>query len=139
VHPNFPTTPGKAGGGNIDFKTMENDLLELENPTPKRHNTEFKKTTNNKTKTTKNQKPLVSIKKRMNRQFVFFVVHGLEATSFDMRQIRASILSSIPNASVCLIQKNNDLTNDSIQSQGKRLAEEILNLINSNNISGISI
>ena len=73
---------------------------------------------------------------KINRKLIFFIIHGLEASSFDMRHIRAAILTNISNASVCMIQKNHDLTNDCIKVQGKRMAEEILQMIESNNISG---
>ena len=71
----------------------------------------------------------------MKSSYIFFVVHGLEASSFDMRHIRAAILTNIPNSSVCLIQTNHELTNDCIKNQGKRLAEEILNLLETTEIS----
>ena len=118
---------------------MENDLIELENPTPKKHNTQFNqpRSLNPNPQSNNNKISKITNIKPSNRKFVFFVVHGLEASSFDMRQIRASIISNIPNAAVCLIQKNNDLTNHSIQTQGQRFAEEILTLINSDNISGM--
>jgi hypothetical protein len=137
VHPKF----SENGVSNeINFEMMKNDLNELETPTPTKKRTNFKKSSSIKTKPitpiTKTPVTVPVVPKKTNRKFIFFLVHGLEATSFDMRQIRASIISNIPNASVCLIQKNNELTNNSIESQGKRLADEILNLIESKNISG---
>lgn len=70
------------------------------------------------------------------RRIVFFVVHGLEATSFDMRHIRAAILANVPNSMVYLVQDNTDLTNNSIEVQGKRMATEIKELLKSHGISG---
>ncbi|MEO0369578.1 MAG: hypothetical protein AAF197_12485, partial [Pseudomonadota bacterium] len=45
------------------------------------------------------------LEKKKKRKLIFFVVHGLEANPFDMRHIRAAILTNIPNSSVHLVQK----------------------------------
>ena len=76
------------------------------------------------------------MEKRKHRKIVFFVVHGLEANPFDMRHIRAAILTNIPNSSVHLIQKNYNLTNECISKQGRRFANEVLNYFNLKQVSG---
>lgn len=74
--------------------------------------------------------------KRKTRKLIFFVVHGLEANPFDMRHIRAAILTNIPNSSVHLIQKNYNLTNECITKQGKRFADEVLDIYKYKDITG---
>ena len=63
-------------------------------------------------------------------------MHGLGASPFDMRHIRAAILASVPNSVVYLVQNNTGLTQDSIKTQGKRLALEIATLLKMHSVSG---
>lgn len=70
------------------------------------------------------------------RKLVFVVVHGLEAAPLDMRVVRAAILANVPNSLVHLARANQNLTNDSIQDQGLRLAQELGTLLSTHCISG---
>lgn len=75
-------------------------------------------------------------KKSKKKRIVFFVVHGLEASSFDMRYVRAAILANVPNSMVYMVQDNTELTNDPIEAQGRRLAAEIVDLLKSHTVPG---
>lgn len=101
---------GAPGSGEAPFQSTKKKLLEL-------HRRE-------------------KLEKRRRRKVIFFVVHGLEANPFDMRHIRAAILANVANASVHLVQKNFGLTNESIARQGRRFADEVLEIFKFKEISG---
>jgi hypothetical protein len=119
---------------------MENELNKLETNMPRKKDTNFKKTkfTEMRKKRSKSSSSIrmqEELRNKAEENYLFFLVHGLEATSFDMRHIRAAVLANIPNSSVCFIQKNHDLTNDTIENQGSRFAEEVQNLLKTNKFS----
>lgn len=140
--PNFqiPTNPKNKHDQRL--VELENELNKLDSMVPKKKTTNYN-INNQDSNFYKQALPTITskfkeglIKNSSEDKYLFFLVHGLEASSFDMRHIRAAILVNIPNSSVCFIQKNHELTNDSIQNQGKRFAEEIKNVIAENKISG---
>ena len=78
-----------------------------------------------------------TIKNRKNqfKDFVFFLMHGLEANPFDMRYIRAAILMNLPGAKIFMIQNNYTLTNDNLKEQGKRFGLEVKYFLTVNNLN----
>ena len=63
------------------------------------------------------------------RDLIFFVTHGLEANPFDMRHVRAAILTNIPMATVVMMNNNYTRTNDNIVDQGYRFSIEVRNFM----------
>ena len=72
-----------------------------------------------------------SIKENFGKKIklIFFIVHGLEGTPFDMRHFRAAIKATIPDAVVFLADCNSGMTNDSIVDQGKRFADNVQEIL----------
>lgn len=60
---------------------------------------------------------------------VFFLMHGLEASPFDMRIIRAAILYHIPKSYVFLMKENHHKTNQSLHILSKEFAAEVSSII----------
>ena len=59
-----------------------------------------------------------------------FLVHGLEASSHDLRNIRSILYQYFPKVVFILSEENEDDTKQNISTMGKRLAKEIKNYIN---------
>ncbi len=64
-----------------------------------------------------------------NAESFCFMVHGLEGSSHDLRNIRSILQYYCPNVMFVLSEENEDDTNDNIEKMGRRLAREIKQFI----------
>ena len=138
VHPAFARS-SRSQLSKVNLESMEFDLRQLEQVAPPKKSTAFiGKASRSGDRSparplSRCDQPVPSLP---GRSVIFFLVHGLEATSLDMRHVRAAILANIPNAMVYIIQNNTKLTNDPIEAQGRRLAREVVELLKSHDVSG---
>lgn len=83
------------------------------------------------------QKSLQLLNKNKNSSnFVFFLMHGLEACPFNMRIIKATIIYYLPNSYVFLINNIQNQTNKSINLQSKQFSDEVQFILNTSDIPG---
>lgn len=62
---------------------------------------------------------------KFSENYIFFIAHGLDGNPFDMRHIRAAILTFFPEALIFIISTNYGLTAQTIENQAIRVANEI--------------
>lgn len=83
------------------------------------------------------QKSLQVTKNKSNEKLIaFFLMHGLEASPFDMKMIRAAILYHNPRSHVLLMKNNHKKTNKSLKFLSKQFAEEFNNIMINSMLNG---
>lgn len=60
---------------------------------------------------------------------ICFMLHGLEGTSYDMRNLRSALQIYCPKITFYLSEINEDKTNESIERMGTRFAQEVISYL----------
>lgn len=71
----------------------------------------------------------------LNKIRLLILIHGFRGSSQDMLLIKGCLIQSYPDMFVLNSQKNENLSDCSIETQGYNLATEILNYVNHHSLS----